>query len=353
VTANSDSAETPAAAAIADEQRVKWRAVLISVAITAFFLTLLYVRMDIHAFADSMTDIQYWLLVPVVGLHAVAWCLRTVRWRILLSPFQPIPTSRLFTIVMTGAMVNTLVPGRAGEFWRAHTLGRREGLSRATAFGTIVVERVIDGLVLVLIAAVIALAIGPSTSMTILIGSMLVIFVAGLGVIAALAVSDRLGRNLTRALLTAVPAGYKRWVEDKLASFVEGLRGTRDGRVLRAVVGVTALTWIVDAGAYWMLGLAFGLDVDPHLYLLVVAVGNLAIAVPFSVGAIGPYEFFVQQSLILLGVTSTRGLAYAVCIHGLTLAFVVATGLLFVSWRSLRANHTADERRQPILVVQD
>ena len=132
-----------------------------------------------------MTDIEYGLLLPVVGLQALAWWLRTVRWRFLLSPFQPIPTTRLFSIVMTGAMINNLVPGRAGEFWRAHTVGRREGLSRATTFGTIVVERVIDGVVLVVLAAVMVLAIGPTPSLAILTASMLVVFGVALGGIAS------------------------------------------------------------------------------------------------------------------------------------------------------------------------
>jgi uncharacterized protein (TIRG00374 family) len=337
LTSNRDSAATIAAESTADGRRAQWRAALISIAVTAFFLGVLYVRVDIDAFADSMTDIKYGLLLPVLGMQAVSWWLRTVRWRFLLSPFQPIPTTRLFSIVMTGALINNLVPGRAGEFWRAHTVGRREGLSRATTFGTIVVERVIDGVVLVVLAAVMVLAIGPTTSLAILTASMLVVFGIALGGIAALALSHRLGRNFTTTLLALVPSRYKGSVEDKLELFVESLRGMQQGRVLRVVVAVTALIWVVEACAYWTLGEAFGLDVAPQFYLLVVAIGNLGVAVPFSVGAIGPFEFFVQQTLIILDVSSGRGLAYAVCIHGLSLAFVVGSGLLFVGWRGLRA----------------
>ena len=335
--ANRDSAATLAAETTADGRRAQWRAAIVSIAVTAFFLGILYVRVDIDAFTDSMTNIEYGLLFPVLGLQALAWWLRTVRWRLLLSPFQPIATTRLFSIVMTGAMINNLVPGRAGEFWRAHTVGRREGLSRVTTFGTIVVERVIDGVVLVVLAAVMVLAIGPTPSLAILTASMLVVFGVALGGIAALALSHRLGRNFTRTFLALVPSRYKGSIEDKLELFIEGLRGMRQGRVLRGVVGVTALIWVVEAGAYWTLGQAFGLDVAPQFYLLVVAIGNLGVAVPFSVGAIGPFEFFVQQTLILLDVSSGRGLAYAVCIHGVVLAFVVVSGLLFVAWRGLRA----------------
>jgi uncharacterized protein (TIRG00374 family) len=348
-----DSAATLAAEETTDGRRAQWRAALISIAVTSFFLAVLYVRVDIDSFGDSLTDIKYGLLAPVVGLQAMAWWLRTVRWRLLLSPFQSIPTKRLFSIVMTGAMINNLVPGRAGEFWRAHTVGRREGLSRATTFGTIVVERVIDGAVLVVLAAVMVLAIGPTTSLAILIASMLVVFGVALVAVAALALSHRLGRNFTRTLIALVPSRYKGSIEDKLELFIEGLQGMRQGRVLRMVVAVTGFIWVVEAGSYWTLGQAFGLDVAPQFYLLVVAIGNLGVAVPFSVGAIGPFEFFVQQTLIVLDVSSARGLAYAVCIHGVVLTFVVVTGLLFVGWRGLRADRGAGHRHRPVVVAQE
>ena len=167
---------------------------------------------------------------------------------------------------------------------------------------------------------------------------MLVVFGVALGGIAALALSDRLERNFTRTLVALVPSRYKGPVEEKLELFVESLRVLRQGRVLRAVVAVTALVWVVEAVAYWTLGEAFGMDVAPPFYLLVVAIGNLGVAIPFSVGAIGPFEFFVQQTLIIFDVSSSRGLAYAVCIHGISLAFVVGSGLLFVGWRGLRAS---------------
>jgi uncharacterized membrane protein YbhN (UPF0104 family) len=181
------------------------------------------------------------------------------------------------------------------------------------------------------------LAIGPTPSLAILTASMLVVFGVALGGLAALALSHRLGRNFTRTLLALVPSRYKGSIEDKLELFVGSLRGVQQGQVLREVVALTAFIWVMEAGSYWTLGQAFGLDIAPPYYLLVVAIGNLGVAVPFSVGAIGPFEFFVQQTLIGLDISSSRGLAYAVCIHGVVIAFVVVTGLLFVGWRGLRA----------------
>jgi uncharacterized membrane protein YbhN (UPF0104 family) len=78
----------------------------------------------------------------------------------------------------------------------------------------------------------------------------------------------------------------------------------------------------------------FGFDIDPLGYLLVVALGNLAVAIPFSIAGIGPFEFFVQQSLTAMGVPSAVALAYALVLHATTLAFVVAARLTCL-WSNL------------------
>lgn len=311
-------------------KRVRWREVLLGLAVTAFFSGLLYLRMDVSAFTSGLAKANYSLLAPVLALHALAWWFRGVRWKVLLSPFRATRASSLFRFVMVAAMINSLVPARAGEFWRAHALGRREGLSRSTVFGTIVVERVLDGFVLALLASVVLLVIGSSASLTVLIGSMVLLFAVGLVAVAVLAHSERARLTAIRAIVAIVPKRYRAFAEERLDLFMHGLRALREGRVLGRAVGLTVLIWVMDTAAFWTLGVAFGLGVNPQSYVLVVAVGNLAIAVPVSLGGIGPFEFFVQQSLALLGVSSSLALAYAVSIHGLMLAFVTVSALLLL-----------------------
>ena len=311
----------------------------------------MYVRLDVGAFTSSMGEANYALLAPVLILQALAWWVRSLRWRALLSPFQATSAARLFPIVIIGAMISALVPGRPGEFWRAHVLGRREGLSRSTAFGTIVVERVLDGLVLALLASVALLVIGSTASLTVLIGSMVLLFSIGLGFVAALAFSDRIRLVAIRFVISVVPRRFRPFVEDRLGLFTHGLHALRDVRVLSGAIVLTVLIWIIDTAAYWTLGVAFGLDVNPQSFILVVAVANLAIAVPVSLGGIGPFEFFTQQSLALLGISSSLALAYAVSIHGLILVFVAVSGVLFLS--AGVQSISPRPRSQPALASED
>jgi uncharacterized protein (TIRG00374 family) len=57
---------------------------------------------------------------------------------------------RLFPVVVIGYMGNNVYPARAGEVIRAYVLRRREGVSISASLATIIVERVFDGLVMLI-----------------------------------------------------------------------------------------------------------------------------------------------------------------------------------------------------------
>src|SRR6478672_1547305 len=88
-------------------------------------------------------------MIGMVGADAfMAW-----RWRHLLAPLMaPAPgLPALFGMTMTGYFFNTFFPARAGDLMRAHLLSRRSGLSRTTILATVVIEKLFDGLALLVL----------------------------------------------------------------------------------------------------------------------------------------------------------------------------------------------------------
>ena len=86
---------------------------------------------------------------------------RTWRWHYLLRPLKRVPLGRLFPIVVIGYMGNNVYPARAGEFIRAYVLKRNEDVSASASFATIVVERIFDGIVM-LIFVLVTLPLAPT-----------------------------------------------------------------------------------------------------------------------------------------------------------------------------------------------
>ena len=89
----------------------------------------------------------------------------------------------------------------------------------------------------------------------------------------------------------------------------------------------------MEAASYWFVGLAFGLDLAPPVYLGVAGAANLAIAAPSTAGGVGPFEFFTREIVVAFGITTATATAYALVLHALILVSVVLGGVL-LAWRT-------------------
>src|SRR5687768_7265939 len=112
----------------------------------------------------EMEQADYRWLIPSVATYFVAVLARTWRWDYMLRPLKHIPVRRLFPVVVIGYMGNNVYPLRAGELLRSYVLRRREGVPMSASLATVVVERVFDGLVmLIFVFAALPLAPLPSS----------------------------------------------------------------------------------------------------------------------------------------------------------------------------------------------
>ncbi len=72
---------------------------------------------------------------------------------------------------------------------------------------------------------------------------------------------------------------------------------------------MSTVSWLLEATMYYIVGLAFDIDVGFQYYLLATAAANLAISVLASQGGIGPFELVTKQTLIAAGATSSAATA--------------------------------------------
>ena len=97
-----------------------------------------------------MKAANYWWIAPGVVAYFIGVWARTWRWHYLLRPIKPIPLKTMWPVVVIGYMGNNIYPFRAGEVIRAYVLKRKESVSISASIATILVERIFDGLVMLL-----------------------------------------------------------------------------------------------------------------------------------------------------------------------------------------------------------
>ena len=325
--------------------------------VTLVLLILFLWKVDFGETGRELRDANYAYYLPAVLLYFVAFGFRSLRWRYLLLHLKAISTRRLYPVVSIGYLANNVLPVRLGELVRAHFVGEREGVNRASALATIFVERVMDGLTLMLLALVIwpflpwtdVLKGDEGGVRTLwLVASVLVaaLFVACFALLFMFAASPRLGRGFGRLAVGIAPGRFRSKVEGVVTLLLEGLGALRSPRRLLVISALSVPVWLLEAAMYYIIALSFDLGQPFQVILLVTATSNLATAVPSSIGGIGPFEVVAKSTLVAFGVGAEGAAAYAFFVHIIALWLPVNfLGMVFL-WRgNLSLGQVAKARR--------
>jgi uncharacterized protein (TIRG00374 family) len=324
-----------------------WIGLLISGAAVAVFVFTSDVRHPAKL-RDAFSGVNYaWIALSLPVYYAALW-MRTLRWQYLLKPVRPVRALRLYPVVIIGLMANNLIPARAGEVARAYVLGQREQISKTTAFGTILVDRLFDGLTLIPMLLIVAAFAGGDTYFPVGFGQelnfaglgavMALLFGAALAILFYLALYDS-GRHRLHGLVHRfAPAPLKPKVEGLLLSFFEGLHALRSPLDLTLAWTMSLISWTLEALMYYLVARAFGIHESFHIFLLLTAAVNLAIAIVATQGGVGAFEFVVSKTIVAFGATAADGgqfkalsEAYAIGLHAVLLFPIVIIGL-YLMW---------------------
>ncbi len=121
---------------------------LFTLGLTLLFLYVAFAGVNIEKVFNYVSQASVLWMIIFLLIIITAHYIRAYRWKIILqSVKKDIHTTNLFNAIMIGYGVNCVVP-RLGEISRAVIIGKTEGISRSSAFGTVIVERVIDMLFL-------------------------------------------------------------------------------------------------------------------------------------------------------------------------------------------------------------
>jgi len=306
--------------------------ILIGAGVSGLFLILLLRQVDGAELRMSLSQVTpAWIALALVFFGASVW-VRAQRWAAILRPIAPLSQTEAASLMTIGLAANNVLPARTGEIVRAVLLKRQRGISGFAVLATILVERILDGLVLAMfLAGTIALA-GGTTALQIfaaLVGGAFLVLTA---IIVLLAMRPVVGARLTGFAVGVLPARLRVRAEGWAERFMSGLTPMRTGRSWFVVTGLTTISWSLEALCCWAVGQSFGLGLDVGIYFGVCGAANLSMAAPSTSGGIGPYEYFAREVVGRFGVASATGTAYALVLHATVLAPVAIVGLLLI-WR--------------------
>ena len=284
-----------------------------------------------------------WLLASVVAA-ILAHLSRAIRWNMLITPLGYKPKLiNTFWALCAGYFANLAVP-RLGEITRCGMLTKAEQVPFNELFGTVIVERIMDVLMLfLLLLAVAALEFH-------LIGGFLY------DTIAAPLMSKFQNLNLplvAGALVIGIAAiltyfyfskhsGKSKAIFEKinllLKGVVDGIKSIAKMKNKSLFIFHTLFIWVMY---FFALDSTSMLDAKAGLFILVI--GGLGMSAPVQ-GGIGAFHFIVSRGLMLYGISETEGIVYATIVHGYQTILVLVLGaigffVLMATGRRIKTNN--------------
>ena len=284
---------------------------------------------------------NYVWLLPGIAVYFLAVLARVWRWHYLLRPLKPIALRRLFPVVVIGYMGNNVYPARAGELLRAYVLKRRDGVSASASLATIVVERIFDGVTMLLFVFVTLPAAQsqwnvPDSLRPIVIAGALLFF-AALIVFLLLAARPAAAARVYGFLVDQLlPDRFRARAHGLLDRFMTGLATLRDLRHVIMVFFTSLVIWLLETTLYWLVAHAFSLDVPFFTLMLMNGVVNLATTLPALPGYVGTLDVTGIAVLVALGVDQALATGYTLVLHAALWLPVTLLGFAFMAHESLR-----------------
>lgn len=311
-----------------------WLGLIISIVLLYFSLRGLH----LDEVWRSLQLANLWWLLPGIAAYFIAVAVRTWRWSYLLRPQKQVAFGRLYETVVIGYMGNNVYPARAGELVRAYVLRRDEGIPMAFSLATVLLERIIDGIVMVafvLIGLPNVANLPPAANTIVLIAAGL--FSAAVLVFFWLALAPSMADRLAHAVITrVVPHRFQSPLLGFVSRFVQGARSLSRPADLLIILISTVLAWLIETVKYWFVMQAFSINLSYVDLMLVNGVANLFTIIPSGPGYVGTFDAAGIGVLVALGVRQEPATAYTLVLHAVLWLPVTLLGAFFMLREGLK-----------------
>jgi glycosyltransferase 2 family protein len=286
-----------------------------SVLVSGFFLWLALRDIDLAAVAQVIAQTNLlWFIAGLITVVLGLWT-RAVRWRGLLD--YKISLSHAFHILNIGMMLN-LLPLRIGEVARSF-LATRDGIPFVTVATSIVVERLLDVL-LVVITLTLSLTRVPSvpeavTNSALLFGAAsIVAFI----ILITLARYPTFAHRLIDEVESRLPIFKRLALGHRVGQVIDGLGPLTHPRRFAHAIVWTLISWMISLATYYLFQMALGIPQGDLLLgaLLSMTLASLGIAVPLSLAGIGPFQAAIRAAGEMAGFPAVYSASLGLLTHG-------------------------------------
>lgn len=279
----------------------------------------------------------WWMMLSMIpGIMAQTF--RGIRWRQSLEPLGERPSTMDCIHAVFISYATSLIIPRSGELTRCGVLAKYDGTSFSKALGTVVTERIIDSLLLLVIIALVMISqLGVFLHFFEETGTSITDILAGFTATGYMVTALCLVITMVFLWIVLHKIKFMARLREKMDNMKEGIMSLRHVKNKPLFAFYTVAIWAAYFFHFWMTFLCFdfmsplGFDAAAVSFI----VGSISVIVPTPNGA-GPWHFAVKTILILYGIAGVDAETFVLIVHSLQTALVPILGVFSLTCLSFR-----------------
>lgn len=300
-------------------------------AVTLIFLVIIFYKINLHELLSVFNNFNLKNTVLIVPLYIFTLYLRGIRWKALLLDDPKYSSLHLGEVFTAGSMLNIFLPARAGDVYRAYYLGTVKCEKKMKIFGSVILERILDGICvfLVLLTAVLLyfkkqwilnLAYGTGT---LFMGSLIIFCL-----IFKFNKTDLICDKLT-GIAEKIPirgAKYLAAGVNKtgvfIKSFMEGFNVFDNMQCLTFSFLLSIIIWGIEICIAYLIISGFNFGIGFSAGLFVISLTSFSTMLPSTSIFLGPYQYAYILALGIFNISKSSALAVSV-VHQAILVIIL------------------------------
>ncbi|HNW26722.1 MAG TPA: lysylphosphatidylglycerol synthase transmembrane domain-containing protein [Candidatus Gastranaerophilaceae bacterium] len=307
--------------------------------ISLLLLGLIFYKIDWSKLLQTFKTFNLKNLWTIVPVYILTLYLRGIRWKNLLLNNPKYCAYNLGTVFTVGSMLNIYLPARAGDIYRAYYLGDKQEEKKMKIFGSIILERTLDGICVfsILFCAVLLYSKTPwMLNLSYLIGA---IFVGSFIIFYLIFKFNKIDFICSKLILFCqklpefLSGGLEKFIQkiNKHAnSFVEGFEVLNSPKCVFQAFVMSFLIWFIECYVAFLIINSFNLTLGFSAALFVISLISFSTMIPSTSVFLGPYQYAYILALGLYGIDKSTALAVSTVHQGILMVILSAIGLFYL-----------------------
>ncbi len=311
-----------------------------------FFLWLALQKVDWKHVPAILGSLRFEFIFLICISYTVEHLIRAIRWQQILFE-RKFPFKTAYFGIVIGYFFNNILPARAGEFFRAYYLKKNKVSGGSEAFGSVVFERFLDGVVIVTLL-VFSMQHFKTTPLIekASISAIVFYFLVLVGIL-LLQFKRSLFVKISSAVFNLLPEKFSTKLNTSRDSFIDGL-----GLISKPLVFIKALItsfigWALSIGTLWLALQMFSIDFGFTQTALLMSVLAIGAMIPSSPGMIGIYQFCCVITLNgIFGLSNEIAATFGLVCHFIGYSYVLIVGFAMLTHEGMRVEEVSAAENQ-------